>query len=63
MNANETRTEDLIDRDLIAASFRLLTEPANRRSLRYDTAANATYGWLFIDMFDEWNRHRNKPIV
>jgi hypothetical protein len=63
MNANETRSEDEIDRELIATSWRLLTEPTNRRALRYDTAANATYAWLFIDMFDEWNRHRNKPIV
>ena len=63
MNANETRTEDLIDRDLIARSWRLLTEPANQRALRYNTLANATYGWLFIDMFAEWSRHRNDPIV
>jgi hypothetical protein len=63
MREHETRTEDEIDRDLIAASWRLLTQPANRRALRYDTLANATYGWLFIDMFDEWSRHRNKPIV
>jgi hypothetical protein len=63
VETNETRREDEIDRDLIAHSFRLLTEPQARRSQRYDTAANATYGWLFIDMFDEWNRHRNKPIV
>jgi hypothetical protein len=63
MNANETRFEDEIDRDLIAASWRFLTEPTDRRALRYDTMANAAYGWLFIDMFAEWSRHRNEPIV
>jgi hypothetical protein len=63
MREHETRTEDEIDRELIAHSFRLLTEPASRRALRYDTLANATYAWLFIDQFDEWSRHRGKPIV
>jgi hypothetical protein len=63
MDTNETRSEDEIDRGLIAHSFRLLTQPPNRRALRYDTLANATYGWLYLDMFAEWSRHRGKDIV
>jgi hypothetical protein len=61
-DANETRFEDEIDRDLIAHRFRVYTEPAARRSLRYDTAANASYAWLYLDTFAEWSRHRGKDI-
>lgn len=54
-----TRMEDEIDRRLIAGKWREATEPQERRAWRYDTMKLAAFGWLYVDQFREWSRHRN----
>lgn len=55
-----TRTEDKIDARWIADEWRRETEPAARRAGRYNTALTAYYGWIYMDRFREWSRHRGK---
>ena len=53
-----TSTEDKIDAEVIAWKWRGLTEPPARRALRYNVSAIAAHGWLYMDQFREWSRHR-----
>ena len=57
----DNRLEDEIDRRLIARAWRATTEPMERRAERFDTSATAAFGWLYIDRFREWQRHRGTP--
>jgi hypothetical protein len=60
---NTSRTDDKIDARWIAYEWRQATEPPARRAMRYDTAKLAAYGWLYVDRYREWSRHRGAAAM
>jgi hypothetical protein len=54
----ENRSDDRTDGKLIALYWRIFTNPASKRSLRYDKASKSAFAFAFADRFVENSRHR-----